>query len=178
MNKIFTLRCPKEKGKNYFSLEKHQYKNNLTVMINDAVVFENINDAEENLPLTLSDQILFDSDSVNSVSLIYNISFGEIKEKSEVDFVFDSNSSICTTNFNRKNFVQGSEKLTDQYCVTLKINDQTHTLDKTFHKGETKKISVQNFVDMSLPITVSLESKKQFEDSNDITYDQLEFEIQ
>ena len=73
MNKIFTLRCPKEDNKQYFSLEKHQYKNNLTVMINDAVVFENINDAEENLPLLMSDQILFDSDSVNVVNLIYDI---------------------------------------------------------------------------------------------------------
>ena len=45
-------------------------------------------------------------------------------------------------------------------------------------EGETKNISVQNFVDMDLPITVSLESKKQFMDSNDITYDHLEFEIQ
>ena len=68
MNKIFTLRCPKEDNKQYFSLEKHQYKNNLTVMINDAVVFENINDAEENLPLLMSDQILFDSEELFSYS--------------------------------------------------------------------------------------------------------------
>jgi len=178
MNKIFTLRCPKEDNKQYFSLEKHQYKNNLTVMINDAVVFENIDDAEENLPLLMSDQILFDSDSVNTISLIYDISFGDVKEKTEVDFVFDSNSSICTTTFNRKNFVEGSEKLTDEYDVTLTVNDQTHKLDKTFHQGDTKKVSVQNFVDMDLPITVALESKKQFTDSADVTYDQLVFEIQ
>jgi len=178
MNKIFTLRCPKEDNKQYFSLKKHQYKNNLTVMINDAVVFENIDDAEENLPLLMTDQILFDSDSVNVVTLIYDISFGDIKEKTEVDFVFDSNSSICTTTFNRKNFVEGSEKLTDEYDVTLTVNDQTHKLDKTFHQGDTKKVSVQNFVDMDLPITVALESKKQFTDSADVTYDQLVFEIQ
>ena len=101
MNKIFTLRCPKEDNKQYFSLEKHQYQNNLTVMVNDMVVFENINDAEENLPIVLSDQVLFDPNSVNTISLIYNISFGDIKEKTDVDFVFDSNSSICTTKFNR-----------------------------------------------------------------------------
>src|SRR6056300_143408 len=178
MNKIFTLRCPKEDNKQYFSFKKHQYKNNLTVMINDAVVFENIDDAEENLPLLMTDQILFDSDSVNVVNLIYDISFGDIKEKTEVDFVFDSNSSICTTTFNRKNFVEGSEKLTDNYDVTLTVNDQTHKLYKTFHQGETKKVSVRNFVDMDLPITVALESKKQFTDSVDVTYDQLIFEIQ
>ena len=178
MNKIFTLRCPKETDKQYFSLEKHQYQNNLTVMVNDMVVFENINDAEENLPIVLSDQILFDSNSVNTISLIYNISFGDIKEKTDVNFVFDSNSSICTTKFNRKNFVEGSEKLTDEYQVNLKPPAHIHTIDKTFHEGETKNISVQNFVDMDLPITVSLESKKQFMDSNDITYDHLEFEIQ
>ena len=63
MNKIFTLRCPKEDNKQYFSLEKHQYQNNLTVMVNDMVVFENINDAEENLPIVLSDQVLFDPNS-------------------------------------------------------------------------------------------------------------------
>jgi len=178
MNKIFTLRCPKESNKQYFSLEKHQYKNNITVMINDAVVFENINDAEENLPIVMNEQILFDSNSVNTVDLIYDISFGDIKEKTEVGFVFDSNSSICTTHFNRKNFVEGSEKLTDEYKITLKINDQTHTIDKSFHQGDTKNISLQTFVDMDLPITVSLESKKQFKNSDDITYDQLEFDIQ
>ena len=178
MNKTFVLRCPKDKDKRYFSFEKHQYKNNLTVMVNDVVVFENIDDAEEKLPIVLSDQVLFDPDSVNTVSLMYDISFGDIKEKTDVDFVFDSNSSICTTKFHRKNFVKGSEKLTDHYQVKLKVNDQTHTLDKTFHQGDTKNISVQNFVDMDLPITVSLESKKQFEDSDNITYDQLEFEIQ
>ena len=178
MNKIFTLRCPKEHNKKYFSFEKHQYQNNLTVMVNDVVVFENIDDAEENLPIVLSDQILFDPNSVNTISLIYNISFGDKQEKTDVDFVFDSNSSICTTKFNRKNFVEGSEKLTDEYQVKLKVNDQTHTIDKTFHEGATKNISVQNFVDMDLPITVSLESRKQVTDSDDITYDQLEFEIQ
>jgi hypothetical protein len=178
MNKIFTLRCPKENDRQYFSLEKHRYKNNLTVMINDEVVFENINDAEENLPIVMNEQILFDSNSVNTVDLIYNISFGDVKEKTDVSFVFDSNSSICTTYFNRKNFVEGSEKLSNEYLIKLKINNQTHAFDKTFHEGETKNISVQTYVDMDLPITVSLESKKQFLDSDDITYDQLEFEIQ
>lgn len=178
MNKIFTLRCPKEKDKHYFSFEKHQYKNNLTVMVNDDVLFENINDAEENLPLLMSDQILFDSNSVNTVNLIYDISFGDKKEKTDVEFVFDSNSSICSTSFHRKNFVEGSEKLSDQYVVTLTVNDQIHTLQKDFHQGETKKIIVQNFIDMDLPIHIKLESKKVFVDSSDITYDQLEFEIQ
>jgi len=70
------------------------------------------------------------------------------------------------------------KKLTDDYGITLTVNDQMHKLDKTFHQGETKKVSVQNFVDMDLPITVALESKKQFTDSTDVTYDQLVFEIQ
>jgi hypothetical protein len=178
MNKIFTLRCPKETGKRYFSLEKHQYKNNLTVMINETVLFENINDAEENLPVLMTDQILFDSNSVNTVNLIYDISFGNIKEKTDVEFVFDNNSSICTTIFNRKNYVEGSEKLSDDYVITLTVNNHQTLISKEFHQGETKRISVQNFIDMDLPIHIKLESKKAFVDTKDITYDQLEFEIQ
>ena len=58
------------------------------------------------------------------------------------------------------------------------MNDQTHTLDKTFHQGKNKTVSVQNFMDLDLPIKIKLESKKQFENQSDITYDQLEFEIQ
>ena len=146
MNKIFTLRCPKEDNKQYFSLEKHQYQNNLTVMVNDIVVFENINDAEENLPIVLSDQVLFDPNSVNTISLIYNISFGDIKEKTDVDFVFDSNSSICTTKFNRKNFVEGSEKLTDEYQVKLKV------IPQGFHKFQVllKILQLYLFLDFEL----------------------------
>jgi hypothetical protein len=178
MNKIFTLRCPKEHGKRYFSLAQHQYKNNLSVVVNDHVLFKNIDDAEENLPITLSDQILFDTQSINVISLIYDIKFGTVEEKTEVDFIFDPNSSVCTAKFNRKNFVVGSEKLTDEYKITLTMNDQTHTLDKTFHQGKNKTVSVQNFMDLDLPIKIKLESKKQFENQSDITYDQLEFEIQ
>ena len=33
-------------------------------------------------------------------------------------------------------------------------------------------------MDLDLPIKIKLESKKQFENQSDITYDQLEFEIQ
>ena len=96
------------------------------------------------------------------------------KEKLVSDFIpykghWDKNT-ILTKN--------GRKKLTDDYGVTLTVNDQTHKLDKTFHQGDTKKVSVQNFVDMDLPITVALESKKQFTDSADVTYDQLVFEIQ
>ena len=58
------------------------------------------------------------------------------------------------------------------------MNDQTHTLDKTFHQGKNKTVSVQNFMDLDLTIKIKLESKKQFENQSDITYDQLEFEIQ
>jgi hypothetical protein len=178
MNKIFTLCCPKAEDKHYFSCKKHQYKNNLTVLVNDDVLFENINDAEENLPIILQDQIPFDSYNINTVSLLYDISLGDVKEKTEVTFVFDGNSSICTTNFFRKNFVQGSDKLTDQYCIRLCVNGQQHLLDRSFHQGDIKQVSVQNFVDMDMPISVELESKKQFTDSMDITFDQLEFKIQ
>ena len=78
MNKIFTLRCPKQHDKRYFSLAQHQYKNNLSVVVNDHVLFKNIDDAEENLPITLSDQILFDTQSINVISLIYDIKFGTV----------------------------------------------------------------------------------------------------
>jgi hypothetical protein len=46
MRKIFSVSCPKEEDKRYFSKAIHKYKNNITVKFNDEVLFDNIDDAE------------------------------------------------------------------------------------------------------------------------------------
>jgi hypothetical protein len=94
-----------------------------------------------------------------------------------VDFLFDPINSICTINLERKNYVIGSEKLTGDYKITLSINNQKYFLDKDFHKGDLKKLSLQTYVDIKLPIYIELESKKVFEHSDKITYDQIILKI-
>lgn len=178
MNRILKLFCPKDTDKRYFSWSQHKYKNNLTVCWNNNVLFEKINDAEELLPINLIESIHFDTTTINTLSLIYDITFDQTKEQATVDFVFEPSSSMCTANFFRKNFVEGSEYLTDDYNVTLDINNQVTMLDKTFHEGDTKKLSIQNFVDMDLPIVIKLQSKKVFAQSSEVTYDQIELHIQ
>jgi hypothetical protein len=177
MNKLFILTCPKQEDKRYFSFAEHQYQNNLTVLFNNNTLFENINDAEENLPIAMSHQIFFDMRAINTISLIYDIKFGEQTEKTNVDFLFDPISSICSVSLERKNYVIGSEKLTDDYKITLSINNQKYFFDKDFHKEDVKKISLQTYINLELPVDIKLESKKVFEHSNKITYDQIELEI-
>ena len=57
MNRTIRLTCPKEDGKRYFSKADHGYENNLNISFNNNVVFKNINDAEELLPITESKQV-------------------------------------------------------------------------------------------------------------------------
>jgi hypothetical protein len=177
MNRLLILNCPKQEDKRYFSFAEHQYQNNLTVLFNNNALFENIDDAEENLPIVMRHQISFDMHATNTICLIYDIKFGKQREKTDVDFLFDPINSICTINLERKNYVIGSEKLTGDYKITLSINNQKYFLDKDFHKGDLKKLSLQTYVDIKLPIYIELESKKVFEHSDKITYDQIVLKI-
>jgi hypothetical protein len=183
MNKrTITVICPKEQGKKYFSFKEHHYSNNLNIYLNDNLLFENINDAEENLPITLKKNINIDYNIVNLLKFNYNINFkNSIKELVDVVYKFeptDNQYHFIKTEINRHNYVLGSEHLDDSYEVTFNINEHTHTFGKNYHQGETKNINFFDKINLQQQgLLISIDSKKTFQNTKDTTFDQIRLEL-
>lgn len=174
MRKVFAVHCPKEEDKRYFSKALHKYKNNITVKFNDDVLFDKIDDAEENLPINKHCVLDIMEEVPSTVSLDYDITIGEIKEQSTVEFVIDPIVDMIHAKIHRKNFVEGTQNLSDDYCVTLTVNEHEQIFGKDFHMGETKTLKFSLPVDIKDVINIKLESKKVFKDDPSITYDTIE----
>ena len=174
MRKVFAVHCPKEEDKRYFSKALHKYKNNITVKFNDDVLFDKIDDAEENLPINKHCVLDIMEEVPSTVSLDYDITIGEIKEQSTVEFVIDPIVDMIHAKIHRKNFVEGTQNLSDDYCVTLTVNEHEQKFGKDFHMGKTKTLKFSLPVDVKDVINIKLESKKVFKDDPSITYDTIE----
>lgn len=160
---------PKEEGKKYFSREHQNYENNLSISINDDVIFSGVNDAEEYLPITLEKNYNFNN-STNTIIFFYDITFHpDIKEYGKIILnISEKRCSICIV---RDNFVQGSENL-DNYIVTIDINGQKHFLDKEWHCGDSNQILFNG--PAGVPCVISWSSKKSFVNGKHIYYDDTE----
>ena len=110
----------------------------------------------------------------STVSLDYDITIGDIKEQSTVEFVIDPIVDMIHAKIHRKNFVEGTQNLSDDYCVTLTVNEHEQIFGKDFHMGETKTLKFSLPVDIKDVINIKLESKKVFKDDPAITYDTIE----
>ena len=174
MRKVFAVHCPKEEDKRYFSKALHKYKNNITVKFNDDVLFDKIDDAEENLPINKHCVLDIMEEVPSTVSLDYDITIGDIKEQSTVEFVIDPIVDMIHAKIHRKNFVEGTQNLSDDYCVTLTVNEHEQIFGKDFHMGGTKTLKFSLPVDIKDVINIKLESKKVFKDDPSITYDTIE----
>jgi len=174
MRKVFAVHCPKEEDKRYFSKAIHKYKNNITVKFNDEVLFDNIDDAEENLPINKHTVLDIMEEVPSTISLDYDIKIGDVSEQSTVEFVLDPLVEMVHTKIHRKNFVEGTEKLSDDYIVTLTVNEHEQTFGKDFHTGATKTLKFSLPVDVKDVINIKLESKKVFQNDPMVTYDTIE----
>ena len=174
MRKIFSVICPKEEDKRYFSKAKHKYSNNINVYVNGALKFENINDAEENLPCNKQGVIDLLDDLPSTILLDYDITMDKTKEKCSVEFVLNPMVDMIHTTIKRDNFLEGSENLSDEYQVQLQVNDHVYNIGKEYHEGDTKLIKCNHNVDLNDIINIKLESKKVFKNSKEVTYDQIE----
>jgi hypothetical protein len=181
--KTITVICPKEHNKKYFSFKENDYSNYLNIYFNNNLIFEGINDAEENLPIELKSNIDIQYDIKNVLKFKYNITFdNSIKEL--IDFVFtiipinDIKHNIQAEIY-RHNFVKNSEFLSDEYKVTLNINEHEFILDKNYHHGENKLIIFNCNIDLiNQGLNIFLSSKKVFNnDKKNVTYDQIELKI-
>jgi hypothetical protein len=183
MNKrTITVICPKEQEKSYFSFKKHHYSNHLNIYLNNNLLFEGINDAEENLPITLKKNIDIDYNTVNILKFNYNINFkNSSKELVDVEYKFepiDNQYHYIKTEINRHNYVLGSEQLDDDYKVTININEHTHIFGKNYHQGETKNINFFDKINLQQQgLTISLDSKKTFQNNTETTFDQIRLEL-
>jgi len=175
MPRRIKLICPKDPNKHYFSFKNQTYQNDLSVYVNNALLFSHINDAEEYLPIELSQDFNIDESKEYNIRFEYNISFGPEKEKVDVSFKFRTDN-ICETVIHRYNHVEGSENLDDEYLVTFDICGQKTFLDKSYHTGNSKDIKFNSFY--TYPLSVRWTSRKPFTTTKKVYWDDIEFRIE
>jgi hypothetical protein len=175
MPKRVTITCPKRPDRRYFSEKIHRYSNRLNVYYNDRMLFPNINDAEEYLPQTFSSVIEYDEHTINRFRFEYNIKIDTAEEYADVLMHLEPQGK-CRTHIIRKNYVDGSEMLDENYKIEFSINGDVKTLDKEYHKGQTQQITFESVYDH--PLEVKWESRKSFMGSDKITHDEIEFRLE
>lgn len=179
MNKIVRITCPKDLDKRYMSLQHDNYINKLDVYHNAQKIFANINDADENLPIILEKSIMFDKNKTNIFEFNYDIKFHSVEEQAKIiwslkpiNYLYQSHVQLI-----RFNSVQGSEHVSDDYCITVKCNQYTYTVGKEYHQGQNQNINFEDLIDANGYCCFSVQTKKVFDNTSAITYDQLQFEI-
>ena len=169
-----TLECPKDPNKKYFDKKFFKYSNSMNVYFNDKCLFENINDVEENLPIVLQQDIDIDFEVDNYLKVEYNITIGNIKEYADVTHCI-GNKSIDTT-IRRKNYVEGSDLLQDDYLITFDVNGHLTKFGKEYHQGASKVIDFSS--PYSFPIAIQWYSKKNFTLFKGTTWDHIILRIE
>jgi len=175
MPKRIRVTCPKEAGKKYFSFKKQKYKSNINIFVNDAIVFSNINDAEEHLPIIREEPISLDENKEHTIKCVYDVLFDTVSEK--VDIIFKlKTDGVLETSIIRHNFVEGSETLDGDFLITFTINDQITLLGKEYHEGETANITFDNYY--TYPLRIKWGSKKSFTDTENVYWDDIELRLE
>lgn len=175
MDRRITITCPKETDKEYFSYKKQTYHADISIYINNAMLFSHINDAQEYLPLEYSKEINLNESKDNLIKFEYKLSFGPEKENVDVIYNLKTNG-VCETTIHRHNFVEGSQNLDEGYLVTFSINDQKTFLDKKYHEENSKIIRFDS--NYSYPLDVRWFSKKPFTDTSKVYWDDIRFRIE
>jgi hypothetical protein len=184
MNKLIKLTCAKDNDKRYMSLKQDNYVNNINIYYNKQKIFKNINDAEENLPINLDAPILYDNNIENVFEIDYDIKFFNLNERAKIIWKIKPINPVSKIFYKsdlqliRLNDVKGIENLSDQYRVTLKINEYTHIIGKEFYQENNKVMTFENTINATDYFYFSVETKKVVMNNPEIKYDQLKLEIQ
>jgi len=179
MNRTLRVTCPKDPDKRYMSLLQHNYVNKIDVYHNLEKIFSNINDAEENLPLVRETQINFAVCQPNIFEFNYYIRFQGVEENAKIKWSIKpinylSQSHIQITRYEP---VHGNEKVSDDYMITIGCNQYVYHVGKEYHQGPSKVINLKDTIDANGYCRLIVQTKKVFDKKEDITYDQLQFEI-
>lgn len=175
MPKRVTITCPKTPNRRYFSEKIHRYSNRLNVYYNDRMLFPGINDAEEYLPIVLSQAVEYDESTKNTFRFEYNIKIDTAEEYADIIFQLEPEGKV-TTYIIRKNYVEGSELLDENYRVDFTINNETVTLDREYHQGNSHQMRFEHTY--TYPLDIKWMSRKSFQGSDRVTYDEIEFRIE
>lgn len=171
MHSTIKITCPKEDGLRYFTRKDQGYQNNLSVILNDKILFSNIDDCEENLPIVLEQQC--DLKDHNNLVFDYDITFHDtIKERAKI--VFEISKDITLIKIIRENYVEGADEL-DEYLITFQINDNTFYIDKDFHNGDQKNLEFSSPTEY--PFYARWSTKKTFKKGKTTWFDDLITEI-
>jgi len=179
MLKTLKITCPREKNKTYMSFASHQYVNKLDIYHNSMKIFTDINDAEENLPIIQEKNIDIALDSLNTFEFRYLIRFDGVEENCKILWQIKPINYLSESHLQliRYHAVKGAEKISDDFCCNIKINQHCYTVGKEYHLGEQKFLYFKDMIDTNGYCFLSLETKKVFKDCVPVTYDQLLFEI-
>jgi hypothetical protein len=172
MYKKFQLTCPRDHEKRYFSWEHQHYKNNLTVKLNNTVLFANINDCEENLPITFKIDIAW-SNSGNIVEFDYDINMHEVKEFATIALKFSDQK--VTLEVCRPLPVPGAEHY--EFSARFRINDRELCLGKEYHQGHQKKIMQIFPFELDQPFMARWSCRKRPQSSTTVYHDDLIMEL-
>lgn len=160
---------PKETDRKYFSKEHQGYSNNLSILIDNSLLFSNIDDAEENLPL----EYRADIDLQKTLEFRYDIIFGDgTKESAQITFMF---SNDCQVTIHRPNYLIGSEKL-DVYDVKFNLNGTMYHIGSEYHQDDSKTLNLQGA--LSNPFQARWSTRKSFVGSQHIYWDDVVLELE
>lgn len=179
MNRTVRITCPKDADKRYMSMLLHNYINKIDVYHNSEKIFSNINDAEENLPIIKHAEINFVDNQPNIFEFNYYIRFNGVEEYAKIKWSIKpinylSQSHVQITRYEP---VQGSNKVSDDYMITVSTNQHVYHVGKEYHEGASKVINLKDLIDAGGYCRLMVQTKKVFDNTKDITYDQLQFEI-
>lgn len=171
MHSIIRITCPKEDNLRYFNRKDQGYRNNLSVILNNEIIFSDINDCEENLPITLERSC--ELKDINELIFDYDITFHDtIKERDKIFFQISKKDTVIK--IIRENYVGGAEKL-KEFLVTFQVNDSTFYIDKDFHQGHQKQLKFESLT--KYPFYARWSTKKTFEKGQTTWFDDLILEI-
>ncbi len=153
-----TIDCPRDPSKKYFCRKLFKYSNKLDIYLNSTLLWKNINDVEERLPISLSKDVDIDFLVDNTFRFVYNISINGTKECAEVQHCLSKDH--VHTKIIRHNYVHGSDTLEDDYTITFDVNGSKQNFGKEYHKGDTKLLKFTN--KYSIPLVIQWYSVKNF----------------
>jgi hypothetical protein len=145
MYKKIKLIFPKDQGKSYYSRKRQNYKNQLSVKINDQLIFKDIDDCEENLPMIL-EKYFSSQKNQNIIEFDYDITF-DFGIKEYVKITFYITDKECRVKIYRPLFVK--ESIGVEFSAYFIVNGNKIMIGEEYHHGDEKTLEM-NFQNLNI----------------------------
>jgi hypothetical protein len=182
MKKALLVYFPKLPQTKYFSAAEHEYFSSISVWFNKNIVFSNINDQEENLPMSYQHPVDLVLNSVNTIKVCYKIYTNySFKEDASIQYeLYPTSSGSCnvTAQLSRNNNVISPKLIDPGYIITSKINNHQISIDgKSWFTGNTNQHNFVTDVNITEPLILETISKKIFVSSDQVHYDHIQISL-